>query len=151
RICEDAAIKPERIILELTETATRESLQTIDVLTRLRLLGFRLSIDDFGTGYSSLVQLQRLPFNELKIDQSFVSKMLQDKSCRTIVEIIIVLARKLGLKTVAEGVEDADTMNALFDMGCDYIQGFYLSRPKPAADLHDILTARYPLMPAAAD
>ena len=136
RCCANAQINPKDIILELTETgAMRHSLQMMDVLTRCRVKGFRLAIDDFGTGYSSFVQLQRLPFSELKIDQSFVRRMLRDERCRTIVEITIDLARKLGLHSVAEGVEDAATLKALFDLGCDVAQGYYLGRPVSAADV----------------
>jgi EAL domain-containing protein (putative c-di-GMP-specific phosphodiesterase class I) len=141
-ICREAGVSPESIILELTETgAMREAVQMMEVLTRLRLKGFRLSIDDFGTGYSSLVQLQRLPFSELKIDQSFVSKMMHDKSCQVIVEVILDLARKLEMKSVAEGVEDEETMLALFEMGCDFVQGYYISRPNSAAEITPIITA----------
>jgi len=128
--CKEAKIDTTSIILEVTETdAMREPVQMMDVLTRLRLKDFRLSIDDFGTGYSSLTQLQRLPFSEIKIDQSFVMQMTTDLGCQTIVEIIINLASKLGLKSVAEGVEDGVTLNALIDMGCDLAQGYHLSRP----------------------
>ena len=133
RHCEEAGIAPHSIILELTETgAMREAIQMMDVLTRLRLKGFRLSIDDFGTGYSSLVQLQRMPFSEVKIDRSFVSRMTGNDSCRVIAEIIIDLARKLGLQCVAEGVEDEAALRTLTAMGCDLAQGYYLSRPLAA-------------------
>ena len=128
--CRNAGIPPDLMVLELTETsAMREAVQMIDVLTRLRLKGFKLSIDDFGTGYSSLVQLQKAPFSEVKIDLSFVRSMMTNAGCRTIVEIIIDLARKLGLKSVAEGVEDAGALQALTEMGCDMAQGYCISRP----------------------
>jgi len=109
-------------------------MQMRDVLTRLRLKGFKLSIDDFGTGYSSLVQLQMMPFSEIKIDLSFVTQMMTNDGCRVIVEIIVDLARKLGLRSVAEGVEGAAALKTLIDMGCDTAQGYYISRPI-AADL----------------
>jgi EAL domain-containing protein (putative c-di-GMP-specific phosphodiesterase class I) len=133
--CRNTGIEPAFLTLELTETgAMRAAVQMMDVLTRLRLKGFKLSIDDFGTGYSSLVQLQKMPFSELKIDQSFVMQMLSNRGCRVIVEIIIDLARKLGLNSVAEGVEEDAALKALIDMGCDTAQGYYISRPI-AADL----------------
>jgi EAL domain-containing protein (putative c-di-GMP-specific phosphodiesterase class I) len=133
--CRNATIDPSFLTLELTETgAMREAIQLMDVLTRLRLKGFKLSIDDFGTGYSSLVQLQKAPFSEVKVDLSFVMQMMSNPGCRVIVEIIVDLARKLGLKSVAEGVEDAAALRALIDMGCDMAQGYYISRPI-AADL----------------
>jgi EAL domain-containing protein (putative c-di-GMP-specific phosphodiesterase class I)/ActR/RegA family two-component response regulator len=128
--CQNAGVAPALMTLELTETgAMREAVQMMDVLTRLRLKGFRLSIDDFGTGYSSLVQLQKMPFSEVKIDLLFVRQMMHNADCRVIVEIIIDLARKLGLKSVAEGVEDAAALNTLIELGCDTAQGYHISRP----------------------
>jgi EAL domain-containing protein (putative c-di-GMP-specific phosphodiesterase class I) len=141
--CRTAGSEPAFLTLELTETgAMREAVQMMDVLTRLRLKGFRLSIDDFGTGYSSLVQLQRMPFSEVKVDLSFVTQMMNNTGCRVIVEIVIDLARKLGLTSVAEGVEEDAALKALIDMGCDTAQGYYISRPI-AADLMPEFVANY--------
>lgn len=141
--CTDAGIAPDCMILELTETgAMRQAVQMMDVLTRLRLKGFKLSIDDFGTGYSSLVQLQQLPFSEAKIDQSFVRRLLENRDCRAIVEITIELARRLGLKVVAEGVEDEPTLDSLIEIGCHVVQGFHLSRPVPADRIDAIIQGR---------
>jgi EAL domain-containing protein (putative c-di-GMP-specific phosphodiesterase class I) len=136
RHCEQVGVDPALMTLELTESnAMREPVQMRDVLTRLRLKGFELSIDDFGTGYSSLVQLQRMPFSEIKIDRSFVAQMMDNTGCRVIVEIIIDLARKLGLTSVAEGVEGEAALESLTAMGCDIAQGYYLSRPLAADGL----------------
>jgi len=133
---------PADIILELTETsAMRDAVQMMDVLTRLRVKGFRLSIDDFGTGYSSLVQLQRMPFSELKVDRSFVMQMTRSKDCRVIVEIVIDLARKLGLTSVAEGVENQAILDELRGLGCDAAQGYHLSRPVDAARIPEVVQA----------
>jgi EAL domain-containing protein (putative c-di-GMP-specific phosphodiesterase class I)/ActR/RegA family two-component response regulator len=133
RLCRNHAAEPGWMILELAETgAMQEVVQTMDVLTRLRVKGFKLSIDDFGTGYSSLVQLQRMPFSELKIDRSFVARMAQSRDCTVIVEIIIDLARKLGLRSVAAGVENKAILDQLIRLGCDAAQGFYLSPPVAA-------------------
>ena len=124
RHCRAAAIDPAFLTLELTETgAMREAVQMMDVLTRLRLKGFKLSIDDFGTGYSSLVQLQKMPFSELKIDQSFVMQMTHNAGSRVIVEIVVDLARKLGLTSTAEGVDSAAALRTLTDLGCEIAQG----------------------------
>jgi EAL domain-containing protein (putative c-di-GMP-specific phosphodiesterase class I) len=132
--CRGAGIDCASVTLELTETgAMREALQMMDVLTRLRLKGFKLSIDDFGTGFSSLVQLQNMPFSEVKIDRSFVMQMMDNEGCKAIVEIVIDLARKLGLQCVAEGVEDEATLHRLMLLGCDAAQGYHLSRPVAAA------------------
>jgi EAL domain-containing protein (putative c-di-GMP-specific phosphodiesterase class I)/ActR/RegA family two-component response regulator len=140
--CRKAAIDPAMLTLELTETgAMREAVQMMDVLTRLRLKGFKLSIDDFGTGYSSLVQLQKMPFSEIKIDRSFVTQIETNRGCRVIAEIVINLARKLGLACVAEGVEEEAALNSLRDMGCDTAQGFYLCRPLAPCRVADFVRA----------
>ncbi len=151
RHCRTAGIDPAFVTLELTETsAMREAVQMMDVLTRLRLKGFSLSIDDFGTGYSSLVQLQRMPFSEIKIDRSFVMQMSANRGCRGIVEIVIDLARKLGLTSVAEGVEEEAALDTLIEMGCDTAQGFHLCRPMAASKIADFVCADGPRRGAAA-
>lgn len=134
--CRAENIAPERVTVELTETATmRDAVRLRDVLTRFRLKGFNLSIDDFGTGYSSLVQLQRLPFSQLKIDRSFVSKMLSSPSDAVIVRTIVGMVRNLELSAVAEGVENAEVLAALSGLECDFAQGYHISRPMKAGDL----------------
>jgi EAL domain-containing protein (putative c-di-GMP-specific phosphodiesterase class I)/FixJ family two-component response regulator len=125
-------LDPSMIVLELTESALMDSVVTsLDILTRLRLKGFQLSIDDFGTGYSSLSQLHKIPFTELKIDQSFVAKMKQDKESKAIVEPCIMLAHKLNMEVVAEGIEDKETWDLLLTEGCDIAQGYYIAKPMP--------------------
>jgi EAL domain-containing protein (putative c-di-GMP-specific phosphodiesterase class I)/ActR/RegA family two-component response regulator len=139
--CKDAGVDCASMTLELTETgAMREALQMMDVMTRLRLKGFKLSIDDFGTGFSSLVQLQNMPFSEVKIDRSFVMQMMHNEGCKAIVEIVIDLARKLGLQSVAEGVEDQATLHSLMTLGCDVAQGYHLSRPVSAERIPAFIT-----------
>jgi EAL domain-containing protein (putative c-di-GMP-specific phosphodiesterase class I) len=107
----------------------------MDVLTRLRLKGFKLAIDDFGTGYSSLVQLHRLPFSEIKIDRTFVTDCTKSDESRSIVRVVIDLARALGMRSVAEGVENAEALDLLRSLGCDEAQGYFISRPIAAADM----------------
>jgi EAL domain-containing protein (putative c-di-GMP-specific phosphodiesterase class I)/CheY-like chemotaxis protein len=139
RCCLAAAIAPEHVVLELTEThAMADAVQAMEIVTRLRLKGFKLSIDDFGTGYSSLVQLRRLPFSELKIDRSFVADLTRQHESREIAETIVTLAHKIGLQCVAEGVETKDTLDALVAMGCDCAQGYYISRPIAGARVVDL-------------
>ena len=96
--------------------------------------GFLLSIDDFGTGFSSLVQLYQAPFNELKIDQHFIMRMLGDEEALSIVKICIHLAKEFKMKTVAEGVETQEIYNLLEELGCDIAQGYLISKPKPVSD-----------------
>jgi diguanylate cyclase (GGDEF)-like protein/PAS domain S-box-containing protein len=128
------------LILEITETALMHDPEhAARLLDEIAGLGVRLSIDDFGTGYSSLGYLRRLPIDELKIDRLFVKDMLGNEQDAVIVRSTIGLAHNLGLKVVAEGVEDAATQNMLRDMGCDLIQGYHFSRPLPAAALENWL------------
>lgn len=131
-LCERANLPAERILLEITETeAMRDTKRTMDVLLRMRLRGIGLGIDDFGTGHSSLRELQRMPFSEMKIDKSFVMDMAANRDCRVIVNAIIDLGHNLGLKTVAEGVEDVRAWNMLIEKGCDLAQGHYIARAMP--------------------
>lgn len=128
--CTRYNISPSSIILELTETAAMsDPIESLDILTRLRLLGFHLSIDDFGTGYSSMLQLVRLPFSELKIDKHFVSKASKSKESRLVISSIIELAHSLGLYVTAEGIEDNQTLTFLQKNRCNAVQGFYIARP----------------------
>jgi EAL domain-containing protein (putative c-di-GMP-specific phosphodiesterase class I) len=118
------------VVVELTETsAMRDPVAALDILTRLRMKGFQLALDDFGTGYSSLAQLARLPFSEIKIDQSFVSTLYRSRESRTIVNATIQLGHSLGLRVTAEGVEDRESFEILGELGCDLAQGFYIARP----------------------
>ena len=132
--CAKRQIDPKFVTLEITESSAVGNYQhAIDLLTRFRIKGFQLAIDDYGTGYSSMRQLERLPFSELKIDQSFVKPMRNSEDSRKIVASTIKLAHELGLLTVAEGIEDLQTMHLLRDAGCDLAQGYYIARPMPGA------------------
>ncbi len=122
--------------LEITESAIMDEPQrALAMLNSLSAAGFKLSIDDFGTGYSSLAYLKKLPVDELKIDKSFVMAMASDAEDAKIVRSTIDLAHNLGLTVVAEGVETQAIMNQLRDLDCDEAQGYYMSRPLPAAEL----------------
>ena len=139
---------PNRLILEITESgAMQDPSLTMDILTRLRLKNIRLSLDDFGTGFSSLVQLYRMPFNELKVDKSFVMGAISSREAAAISRVTIDLGHSLGLEVVAEGVEDEETYNWLGSLGCEICQGYFISRPLEAADffawIHD--HKRHPL------
>jgi EAL domain-containing protein (putative c-di-GMP-specific phosphodiesterase class I) len=142
QLCAQHGIEPDQITFEITETAAmHDAVMMMDVLARLRLEGFRLSIDDFGTGYSSLAQLQRLPFSELKIDLLFISTMATSRESEIIVKTIIDMAHNLGLRTVAEGVENSATLNRLRELGCNLAQGYFIGRPMPARQMAPFLAA----------
>lgn len=133
-MCGQHGVRPDRVTLELTETAAiRDQVATIDILTRLRLKGFSLSIDDFGTGFSSIAMLHRLPFNEAKIDRSFVAELGSCDDTKIIVRAMIDLAHNLSLHTCAEGVEDEAALDILRGLGCDLVQGYHLGRPMAGA------------------
>jgi EAL domain-containing protein (putative c-di-GMP-specific phosphodiesterase class I) len=137
------AVPGELLTLELTEgSVVDDSVRSSSVLTELHALGLRLSMDDFGTGYSSLSQLRQLPIDEVKIDKSFVLGMSTTQSESFIARSIIELAHNLGLRVVAEGVEDELTRNLLAEMGCDKLQGFLVSRPLPDQRLEKWILAR---------
>ncbi len=134
-IAREAGADPRRMTLEVTESRLMGNLATsLEVLGRLSLAGFRLSMDDFGTGYSTLEKLKQLPFDELKVDRAFVSGAATDTVARTILRSSIELGHALGLTVVAEGIESRAELDLLAGLGCDEIQGYYFSRPMPAAE-----------------
>jgi len=125
-------IAPEKFLLEITETMMiEESWQVMDVLTRLRELGLRLSIDDFGTGYAGMGYLQRLPVQEVKIDQVFVRQVIDSDKAREIIASVIQLTNKLGMSVIAEGVETKEVLDELERLGCRFVQGYLFSRALP--------------------
>jgi EAL domain-containing protein (putative c-di-GMP-specific phosphodiesterase class I) len=124
------------LVIELTEsTIMADPVHALEILTRLDAMGVQLSIDDFGTGYSSMAYLKHLPVHELKVDRSFVSQMLHASSDAVIVHSTIDLGRNLGLRVVAEGVENALTLQQLDLLGCHAVQGYHISRPIAPAEL----------------
>jgi EAL domain-containing protein (putative c-di-GMP-specific phosphodiesterase class I) len=134
-IVHEAGLSPERLELELTESAMMvDPERAVEVLELLSAAGFGLSIDDFGTGYSSLTYLKRFAADQIKIDISFIRNMLHDKDDHTIVTTIIAMARALGLQTTAEGVEDLAQAEALRKLGCDNVQGFHFGHPTSAGE-----------------
>ena len=129
-------VAPASLVLEVTERGALSHLSdSMNILTRVRLKGVGLSVDDFGTGNSSLVQLHRMPFNELKIDQSFIAPMAHDQECRVIVKALIEMAHSLGMTVCAEGVETRKVLSMLTELRCDRAQGFLFSEALPATEL----------------
>ena len=129
-------INPANVELEITESLIMENVENaIKTLTQLRELGTYLAIDDFGTGYSSLSYLKQLPIQILKVDRSFIMDIPRDKDDMEITAAVIAMAHKLGLKVVAEGVEDTEQLEFLTQNKCDYIQGYFFGKPEPIATL----------------
>lgn len=132
------SVDASSIILELTERdiADNEAL-VIAKLTHLKSLGFEISVDDYGIGQSSLAKLKNLPVDELKIDKCFILKLNESSQDQDIVESTINLGHKLGLRVVAEGVENKESLDLLNQFNCDYIQGYYLAKPQKAQQLNE--------------
>jgi len=130
RYVEEKSLPHSLITIEVTESAVMKHPESaIELLSRLRRSGFKVSIDDFGTGYSSLAYLKLLPATELKIDQSFIANILSDKKDEILVKSTIALAKDLELQVVVEGVETVDVLEKLHSFGCDMVQGYHYSCP----------------------
>jgi diguanylate cyclase (GGDEF)-like protein/PAS domain S-box-containing protein len=136
----NSGLDARRLTLEITESAIMEDVpNTFRVLTELRSFGVKIAIDDFGTGYSSLSLLSEIPVDTLKIDQSFVTSVAKPPEPGRLIRAIQLLASDFGLRTVAEGVEELDQLEALEGLGCQAAQGFYFARPLPAMQLAELL------------
>lgn len=141
-ILEDAQLDPARLRLEITESMIMEDADAaVMKLNRLRDTGVQLHLDDFGTGYSSLSHLHRLPTHTIKIDRSFVQRMHASENDTEIVATIVALARSLGMRAAAEGLETAAQLSQLRDLSCDYGQGFYISRPLEGQAASDLIAS----------
>jgi len=141
QVVKNAGVEPQYIILEITESAAMtNAAHSLENLARLRMSGFGLSIDDYGTGYSSMQQLTRIPFSELKIDQSFVKDVSDNDALRVVVEQSISMAGKLGVKTVAEGIEGRQCWDLLKEIGCDTGQGYFIAKPMNLESFLSFLT-----------
>lgn len=142
---ENESISLDSLTLEVTESQLISNLaRSLEVLARLRIKRVCLAIDDFGTGYSSMQQLQQLPVQELKLDRGFVSGATHDPRTRAILETSIQLAKRLGLRTVAEGVETEEELELVKNLGCDLAQGYYFAPPLAADALEAWIAARKP-------
>lgn len=136
-------VAPDRLSLEITESILMtDPIRSLALLARLQRMGIRLSVDDFGTGYSSLAYLKQLPVHELKIDKAFVLGLMRDRRDAAIVRATVDLGHNLGLRVVAEGVEDQQTWHGLAALGCDVGQGYFVGGPLPAAALTQWLARR---------
>lgn len=138
-------IKPELLTLEITESAViKDQQSSYNNLEYLKEAGIKIAIDDFGTGYSSLEYFKRIPADELKIDKSFIFNVFEDEADKNIVQLVIDLAHKFNLHVVAEGIENPETLQLLSELGCDYAQGFHISRPIPQDEFIEWLMGYQP-------
>ena len=137
-------VNPSQVQIEITEGALMaDPNRATGTVNRIRALGVAISLDDFGTGYSSLAHLRRMPISEIKIDRSFVAGMAGNRDDAAIVTSTVELARSLGIRTVAEGVENMDTRRLLADGGCTLMQGWHTGRPMPGVDVRPWLIAQH--------
>lgn len=142
-MAEKHMINLSEVVFEVTETTSSDAFENvIENLNQLASTGCSIALDDYGTGYSTLAYLSRLPVHELKIDRSFISQMERNDSDYRIVENTVKLARALQIQTVAEGVEDQETLASITRMGCDRVQGFYLAKPMPVSQFRDWVLRR---------
>jgi EAL domain-containing protein (putative c-di-GMP-specific phosphodiesterase class I) len=140
RVLEASALAPERLQLELTETVLMDDVDGhVAVLNELKALGVSLAVDDFGKGYSSLRSLHRFPIDRIKIDRDFIRGLPHSRADRAIVSAVVSFARALDIEVVAEGAETAEHVDALRELGCEYVQGFFFHRPMEAARMSSLL------------
>lgn len=145
QIAEDAGFLLECATVEITESAIAEDMTAArSISADLKAMGCRISLDDFGTGYSSLYHLKSLPFDELKVDRTFVSSMTTERESRKIVAAVVGLGQSLGLQTIAEGIETQEQADMLVRLGCEMGQGFHYGRPAPAEHLSSVIDLRRP-------
>ena len=134
-------VKPSQVCLEITEATLMDDVVSAwSGLRRLKSLGVRLAIDDFGTGHSSLNYLKNFALDVLKVDQSFVRGMSENREDAAIVRAVVSLAQALGLEAVAEGVETPEQLARLRELGCEYAQGYYFARPEPSEVITEFLS-----------
>ena len=152
RLIQTYGLSPEEFLLEITESAyTQDSDRIIHTVKALRDEGFRIEIDDFGSGYSSLNMIASLPMDALKIDMEFIRNAFKERKNTRMLYAVIDIAYSLDVPTVAEGVETAEQLFALKEMGCDVVQGYYFSKPLPVGDFERYLNNRETVWTYTAD
>jgi EAL domain-containing protein (putative c-di-GMP-specific phosphodiesterase class I) len=146
-ILAESGLPGEKLTIEITESVLMEnSVKAATMLDELRARGIRLCIDDFGTGYSSLSYLHNFPLDRLKLDHTFISRIARSPRNLEIVRAVVTLAHNLGMQVIAEGVEDVEQLARLWELGCDYGQGFLFRRPAAAEELEELLAGEDALL-----
>lgn len=136
----NSGLSPNRLVLEITEAALIDDDDAaLRILHELRSIGVQIALDDFGTGYSSLSYLRRFPFDKIKIDRSFISDLSKPEGSSAIIKAVVAIASERNIATTAEGVETNEQREKLHQLGCEEMQGFLFSRPKPADDLRELM------------
>jgi EAL domain-containing protein (putative c-di-GMP-specific phosphodiesterase class I) len=142
-ILDETGLGPESLELEITESVAMTNLEsTFETLWKLNGFSIRVAMDDFGTGYSSLAYLKKFPIHLLKIDRAFIRELDRNPEDQTIVKAILAMANTLNIEVIAEGVERVEQLDLLKRFGCGLAQGFYFSKPVPAAEFHDLLARK---------
>jgi len=145
----ETELSPNCLKLEITESVVMNNAeQSVKTISELRKMGIRVSIDDFGTGYSSLSYLHRLPVDTLKIDRSFVNSVGENGEDSEILQTIISLAKNLKMRVIAEGIETESQLNILKNLGCDYGQGYLMSKPLPNDVMEELLHRKQEWLPS---
>jgi EAL domain-containing protein (putative c-di-GMP-specific phosphodiesterase class I) len=145
QILEQTGLEPRRLVLELTESVLVEDVEdAVRILGRLRSIGVRLALDDFGAGYSSLRYLKRLPFDFVKLDKGLLEGINHDPAALALVDAVLGLLNRLGLRTCAEGIETAGQLAVIESLGCELGQGFLVAKPLLPADLARLLVDGWP-------
>jgi EAL domain-containing protein (putative c-di-GMP-specific phosphodiesterase class I) len=140
QLAEQYGVNPDGIVFEITESADIEHFNVIStVLEALKAQGYRFSLDDFGTGYASMTHFKRLPFSQVKIDQSFITDIVDNEDSLAIVEVVLAMAKSLKLEVIAEGVETQTQLDLLTKLGCTGYQGFLFSKPLRVQALTSLL------------
>jgi len=133
-------VNPSQIKIEITENiAMYNETYTVSQISKLKNLGIKISLDDFGTGYSSFSMIESLPIDTLKIDKSFILDITKNKDHQTITNSMIAMAHALGIKVIAEGIENQESAELLQNFGCDYLQGYHLGRPMPVFEFQKLI------------
>jgi EAL domain-containing protein (putative c-di-GMP-specific phosphodiesterase class I) len=150
-LCRRHLVPPSSVCLELTETAlmTDTGGRSTQMLDRLRAVGARLALDDFGTGYSSLARLSQLRLSAVKIDRSFIQRMLSDPTAAAVVDAVVRMADAIGVTVIAEGVETEAELARVADLGCPYAQGYLFSRPLEPHAAQQLLSSAHAQLRAA--
>ena len=143
KILEENDLRPEDLVLEITESAyTQDSGQIVETVNHLRNLGFKIEMDDFGTGYSSLNMISEFPIDALKLDRMFIKNAFSEQQDTRMLTVVLDIADHLAVPVIAEGVETEEQVNVLKKLGCDYVQGYYFSKPVPPKDFEPFILAR---------